>query len=172
MARYLTLSNGKDRRVNTPIGDPLKYGPGIVKRRLRGLREHPKETASEMAKQMVVWLRYARLAAMAHEPSPADVVQWYVAGSIRGFAGALPLLTEQQARELRLAAFAVLGHACRKAPGCSVCDAAARSRWDDVIKLTDTDPQLVLELYRGFRGAGYPGLPARTNPAKPYEHDF
>lgn len=172
MARYLTLSNGKDRRVSTPIRDPLKYGPGIVNRRLRGLREHPQATALEMARQMAVWLRCARLAAMQHEPSPADVVEWYLSGTIRGFGGTLPTLTEEQARNLRIAAIALLGHACGKAPDCAVCDASARGWWDDVLKLTDTDPQLVLELYRGFRGAGYPAIPARANPADPYDVDF
>lgn len=172
MARYLTLSNGKDRRLSTPIGDPLKYGPGIVKRRLRGLREHPMATANEMAKQMVVWLRYARFAATQHEPSPADVVEWFLSGAIRGFGGTLPPLTEQQAREFRRAALAVLGHACGKAPDCGVHDAATQGRWNDLIKLTETDPQLVLELYRGFRGAGYPAIPARPRPVDPYEVDI
>ena len=119
-----------------------------------------------------MWLRCARRDATAHEPSAADVAEWYLSGAIRGFTGTLPDLTDQQALEFKQAARAVVGHECGKTPGCAVCLAGRRRRWNDLFELTKTDPQLVLELYRNFQAAGYPGIPARTNPANPYEPDF
>lgn len=169
LARYLTAANGKDRRLRTFIRNPRKYGAGLVARRVRALAEHPEETAAEMTEQMGVWLRFARHAPTGHEPTAGDVTEWYLSGSIRGFAGILPDLTDGRAREVRRAAYAVLGHACGNAPGCLVCDAAARGRWNDVFEITRTDPELVLELYRNFRAAGYPGIPTRTSE---FEVDF
>jgi len=172
LARYLTAGNGKDRRVGRFIRNPRTYGEGVVTRRVHDLAERAEKTAGEMTEQMGVWLRCAHRDATGREPSAGAVAEWYLSGSIRGFAGTLPDLTNEQAREFKQAAQAVVGHECGKTQGCAVCLAGRRRRWDDLFKLTETNPELLVELYRGFLAAGYPGIPARTNPANPYEPDF